>query len=83
MQHIYKLLRHICIYVYVTGDCAVQSNTLQSYPAEMSLAALICGMGSALTGAVALVAERGNMGVWAVGFDTRLFTAVYSVMNLS
>jgi len=60
---------------------AVQSNTLQSYPAEMSLAALICGLGTLMSGAVALVAERRDMSVWAIGFDTRLFTVVYSVMT--
>ncbi|GJN00371.1 hypothetical protein PR202_ga17796 [Eleusine coracana subsp. coracana] len=61
-----------------SGFFILQSNTLRSYPAEMSLAAMICGMGSVLTGAVALVAERGDMDVWNIGFDTRLFTAVYS-----
>jgi drug/metabolite transporter (DMT)-like permease len=71
----------------VIGSCVtwagffiLQSNTLQSYPAEMSLAALICGLGTLMSGAVALVAERGEMSVWAIGFDTRLFTVVYSVM---
>ncbi|XP_062233270.1 WAT1-related protein At1g44800-like [Phragmites australis] len=56
----------------------LQSNTLQSYPAELSLTTLICVLGSAMSGAVALVAERHDMGAWAIGFDTRLFTAVYS-----
>jgi hypothetical protein len=61
----------------------VQSNTLQSYPAELSLTVLICAVGSALNGGVALVALRGDMSPWAIGFDTRLFTAVYSVRSLS
>jgi hypothetical protein len=59
----------------------VQSNTLQSYPAEMSLTALICGVGTVMSGAVALFAERRNMRAWVIGFDTRLFTVVYSVMT--
>jgi hypothetical protein len=59
----------------------VQSNTLQSYPAELTLATLICFLGSVLTGGVALVAERHDMSAWVIGFDTRLFTAVYSVIN--
>ncbi|KAG2604999.1 hypothetical protein PVAP13_4NG122600 [Panicum virgatum] len=69
----------------VIGSCVtwagffiLQSNTLQSYPAEMSLAALICGLGALMSGAVALVAERRDMSVWAIGLDTRLFTVVYS-----
>jgi len=69
----------------VIGSCVtwagffiLQSNTLQSYPAEMSLAALICGLGTLMSGAVALVAERRDMSVWAIGLDTRLFTVVYS-----
>jgi len=36
-----------------------------------------------LTGGVALVAERHDMSAWVIGFDTRLFTAVYSVINPS
>ncbi|TVU28687.1 hypothetical protein EJB05_20217 [Eragrostis curvula] len=61
-----------------SGFFVLQSNTLQSYPAELSLTALICGMGSLMSGAVALVAERGNTKAWVIGFDTRLFTAVYA-----
>ncbi|XP_062217576.1 WAT1-related protein At1g44800-like [Phragmites australis] len=56
----------------------LQSNTLQSYPAELSLTTLICLTGSLMSGAVALVAERGNTKAWVIGFDTRLFTAVYA-----
>lgn len=62
-----------------SGFFVLQSNTLQSYPAELSLTALICLMGSLMSGAVALVAERRNTHAWVIGFDTRLFTAVYAV----
>ncbi|OEL34331.1 WAT1-related protein [Dichanthelium oligosanthes] len=69
----------------IIGSCAswagffvLQSNTLQSYPAEMSLTALICGIGTVMSGALALVAERRDMSAWSIGFDTRLFTVVYS-----
>ncbi|KAL5225454.1 hypothetical protein ABZP36_012093 [Zizania latifolia] len=61
-----------------SGFFILQSNILQSYPAELSLTALICVVGSAMSGAVALVAERRDMTAWVIGFDTRLFTAVYS-----
>ncbi|KQK01727.1 WAT1-related protein At1g44800 [Brachypodium distachyon] len=56
----------------------LQSSTLQSYPAELSLTVLICAVGSLMSGSVALVAERGNTQAWVIGFDTRLFTAVYA-----
>ncbi|KAJ1281191.1 hypothetical protein BS78_04G288700 [Paspalum vaginatum] len=61
-----------------SGFFVLQANTLQSYPAELSLTALICLMGSLMSGAVALVAERRNTKAWLIGFDTRLFTAVYA-----
>ncbi|OEL25196.1 WAT1-related protein [Dichanthelium oligosanthes] len=61
-----------------SGFFVLQSNTLQSYPAELSLTTLICLMGSLMSGAVALVAERKNTQAWVIGFDTRLFTAVYA-----
>ncbi|KAL6633472.1 hypothetical protein ACP70R_026143 [Stipagrostis hirtigluma subsp. patula] len=61
-----------------SGFFVLQSNTLQSYPAELSLTTLICLMGSLMSGAVALVAERRDTSVWVIGFDTRLFTAVYA-----
>ncbi|XP_052134396.1 WAT1-related protein At4g08290-like isoform X1 [Oryza glaberrima] len=55
----------------------LQSYTLRSYPAELSLTTLICAMGVAQSGAVALVMER-DIKAWLIGFDMRLFTAVYS-----
>ncbi|WOL12488.1 hypothetical protein Cni_G21255 [Canna indica] len=55
----------------------LQSNTLKSYPAELSLSTLICLTGAGQSAAVALVMER-SAKPWLIGFDTRLFTAVYS-----
>uniref|UniRef100_A0A0D9XIK2 WAT1-related protein n=1 Tax=Leersia perrieri TaxID=77586 RepID=A0A0D9XIK2_9ORYZ len=55
----------------------LQSYTLRTYPAELSLTTLICAMGAAQSGAVALVMER-DMKAWLIGLDMRLFTAVYS-----
>ena len=57
----------------------LQSSTLRVYPAELSLTVLICGVGSLMSGSVALVAERGNAQAWAIGFDIHLFTVVYAV----
>lgn len=71
--------------IMIIGSCVawagffvLQSNTLNSYPAPLTLTSVICAMGAVINGAVTLVAERRDMGAWAVGFDTRLFTVVYS-----
>ncbi|KAJ3700274.1 hypothetical protein LUZ61_003979 [Rhynchospora tenuis] len=60
------------------GFFILQSNVLKSYPSEMTLTTLICLMGALLNGAITLVAEKGNMKLWAIGFDMRLFTCVYA-----
>jgi drug/metabolite transporter (DMT)-like permease len=60
------------------GFFILQSNTLNSYPAPLTLTSVICAMGAVINAAVTLVAERRDMGAWVVGFDTRLFTVVYS-----
>ncbi|KAB8112222.1 hypothetical protein EE612_050323, partial [Oryza sativa] len=46
--------------------------------ARCRLSALICVLGSVMSGAVALVAEHRDMSIWVIGFDICLFTAVYS-----
>ncbi|XP_073011357.1 WAT1-related protein At1g44800-like [Typha latifolia] len=56
----------------------LQSNTLQSYPAELSLTTLICFMGAVMSGALALIMEHGNAKPWIIGVDMRLLTAVYA-----
>ncbi|PKA49985.1 WAT1-related protein [Apostasia shenzhenica] len=56
----------------------VQSNTLETFPAELSLTSLICAVGAFLSAIVALIMERGSAKPWIVGWDMRLFTAVYS-----
>ncbi|THG03872.1 hypothetical protein TEA_000586 [Camellia sinensis var. sinensis] len=55
----------------------LQSITVNKYPAELSLAFWICLMGTVLSAALTLVAER-HPGVWAVGWDSRLLAPVYS-----
>ncbi|KAG0467691.1 hypothetical protein HPP92_018679 [Vanilla planifolia] len=60
-----------------SGFFILQANTLKTYPAELSLATLICFMGMLGSGSVALVMERG-IKPWLIGFDTRLFAAAYS-----
>ncbi|CAI0426790.1 unnamed protein product [Linum tenue] len=60
------------------GFVILQAITLQTYPAELSLTALICLMGTVEGAIVALVMERGNPQVWALNWDTKLLAAVYS-----
>ncbi|KAJ8501219.1 hypothetical protein OPV22_011771 [Ensete ventricosum] len=55
----------------------LQSHTLKVYPAELSLSTLICVLGAGQGSAVALFMERGFK-PWSIGFDMRLFTAIYS-----
>ena len=56
-----------------------QANTLETYPAELSLTAWICLMGTVEGAVLALVMERGNAAVWSLNFDAKLLAAVYSV----
>ncbi|KAM6592320.1 hypothetical protein CsatA_000023 [Cannabis sativa] len=56
----------------------LQAITLKTYPAELSLTAWICLLGTLEGTAVALVMERGNSSVWAIQWDTKLMAAVYS-----
>ncbi|CAA7042222.1 unnamed protein product [Microthlaspi erraticum] len=71
--------------IFVTIGCfcyacfmILQAFTLRTYPAELSLTAWICLMGTIEGTAVALVMERGNSGAWDIGWDTKLLTATYS-----
>ncbi|CAH1441907.1 WAT1-related protein At2g37460 [Lactuca sativa] len=56
----------------------LQAITLQSYPAELSLTAWICLLGTIEGAIVALVMERGNTAVWAIKWDTTLLATLYS-----
>ncbi|OAY69526.1 WAT1-related protein [Ananas comosus] len=55
-----------------------KSNTLDSYPAALSLTVLICLLGGMMSGTVALIVQRGDPKPWLIGFDMRLFTAIYA-----
>lgn len=56
----------------------LQAITLKTYPAELSLTALICLMGTLEGTAVALVMEKGRLSPWIIGWDANLLAAVYS-----
>ncbi|XP_063950050.1 WAT1-related protein At2g37450 [Daucus carota subsp. sativus] len=69
----------------ITASCfswacfmVLQANTLETYPAELSLTAWICLMGTVEGAVLALVMERGNAAVWSLNFDAKLLAAVYS-----
>lgn len=61
-----------CVYIYM------QSITVRKYPAELSLACLICFVGSLQSGAVALITDH-HKGAWSLGWDYRLFSPLYAV----
>ncbi|KAK8931443.1 WAT1-related protein [Platanthera zijinensis] len=56
----------------------LQTNTLEAYPAEFTLTCLICSSGAAMSAVVALVAAKGSIEPWIIGWDLRLLTVVYS-----
>ncbi|XP_020698657.1 WAT1-related protein At4g08290-like [Dendrobium catenatum] len=56
----------------------LQSNTLKSFPTELTLTALICLVGAVMSAVVALVLEDGSASPWIIGWDRRLFLAIYS-----
>ncbi|KAK4274028.1 hypothetical protein QN277_017320 [Acacia crassicarpa] len=55
----------------------LQSITVKKYPAELSLACLICFVGSLQSGAVALITDH-HAGAWSLGWDYRLFSPLYA-----
>lgn len=60
------------------GFMILQAVTLRTYPAELSLTAWICLLGTAEGAAVALVVEKGNAAAWSIQWDTKFLAAVYS-----
>ncbi|KAM7486953.1 hypothetical protein LguiA_002962 [Lonicera macranthoides] len=56
----------------------LQAVTLKTYPAELSLTALICGGGTLQGAILTLIVEKGNTSIWSIHFDTKLLAALYS-----
>ncbi|PWA47792.1 Drug/metabolite transporter [Artemisia annua] len=56
----------------------LQAITLKTYPAELSLTAWICLLGTVEGAIVALVMKRGNTAVWAIKWDMTLLATLYS-----
>ncbi|KAM7252842.1 hypothetical protein ACFE04_025460 [Oxalis oulophora] len=59
------------------GFFILQSFTLKKYPAELSLTAWICVMGTLQNAVLTLIMER-DMTVWRLGWDARLLASAYS-----
>ncbi|KAK1378095.1 putative Nodulin MtN21 /EamA-like transporter family protein [Heracleum sosnowskyi] len=55
----------------------LQAITLKSYPAELSLTALICTMGTIQGIILTIVVEKENTAIWAIHWDTKFQAAVY------
>ncbi|KAG4996101.1 hypothetical protein AAZX31_10G042600 [Glycine max] len=85
-QHNGTSMRHtITGFILITIGCfcwacfvILQATTLKTYPAELSLSAWICLMGTIEGAAVAMIMERGNPSVWSLKLDMKLLCAVYS-----
>ncbi|GMH10135.1 hypothetical protein Nepgr_011976 [Nepenthes gracilis] len=56
----------------------LQAITLKTYPAELSLTAWICVLGTLEGTAVAMVMEKGKSAVWSIRWDAKLLASVYS-----
>ncbi|XP_031117733.1 WAT1-related protein At2g39510-like [Ipomoea triloba] len=54
-----------------------QAIMLKSYPAALSLTALICMAGAVQSTIFTLILQRGNASIWSLHWDMRLFTYVY------
>ncbi|MED6168834.1 hypothetical protein PIB30_015454 [Stylosanthes scabra] len=59
----------------------LQAITLTKYPAEMSLATLICFAGALQSSLVAVYAERHHPHRWSLGWDIRLFAPAYASVS--
>ncbi|CAI9296007.1 unnamed protein product [Lactuca saligna] len=55
----------------------LQAVTLKSYPAQLSLTALVCMMGTLEGSILALVVEKTNASIWSIDWDIKLFATVY------
>ncbi|XP_076888474.1 WAT1-related protein At2g39510-like [Bidens hawaiensis] len=60
------------------GFVIVQAFTLKSYPAKLSLTALVCMLGTLEGSILTVVAERANASIWAISWDIKLFATIYS-----
>ncbi|KAL8140681.1 hypothetical protein V2J09_006702 [Rumex salicifolius] len=57
----------------------LQAITLKTYPAELSLTALVCLLGTIWNAIIGIIVEGANSSVWSIHFDVKLLAAAYSV----
>ena len=70
------------MFVYLIHNCCyLQAITLKSYPAELSLTAWMCSMGTVQGSFVALAIEWRNPSAWSIKSGSMLLAALYSVRN--
>ncbi|RWW71225.1 hypothetical protein BHE74_00021050, partial [Ensete ventricosum] len=78
-------MNHFVLVVYEGNEpraiVSLQSNTLETYSAELSLTTLICLTGAAMSAVVTLAVEGFRAKPWTIGWDMRLVTAIYSVRS--
>ncbi|KAM7499239.1 hypothetical protein LguiA_023653 [Lonicera macranthoides] len=55
----------------------LQTITLKSYPADLSLTTLICAMGAVEGTILTLLVKKGNTAIWSIQWDTKFLAAVY------
>ncbi|KAK4488281.1 hypothetical protein RD792_004028 [Penstemon davidsonii] len=54
-----------------------KANTLKSYPAGLSLTALICSTGALQGVVLTFLVERSNLTIWSIGWDAKLLAYAY------
>ncbi|KAK8941558.1 WAT1-related protein [Platanthera guangdongensis] len=61
-----------------TSFLLLQSNTLKSYPAKVSLSIYICCLGALMNFVMALLGGARSLEPWILGWDMRIFAVIYS-----
>ncbi|KAK8941557.1 WAT1-related protein [Platanthera guangdongensis] len=56
----------------------LQSNTLKSYPAKVTLTIYICSLGALMNFVMALLGGARSLEPWILGWDMRIFAVIYS-----
>lgn len=64
--------------VIMAGCLAFQAPVLKRYPAQLSLTALLCLIGSVQSGLIAVICEHKKSKVWSIGWNIELLSVVYS-----
>ncbi|KAL3833495.1 hypothetical protein ACJIZ3_008231 [Penstemon smallii] len=55
----------------------LQAITLKSYPAGLSLITLVCSCGALQGTVLTFIVERGNIGIWSIGWNATLLAYAY------